>query len=76
MQIIDYKFQPNENYQNVKKKIERNAVYPVKNIRILPHPEIYFKNLSNIFNGEINPSLEISSIIGSCDFIVAELYEN
>jgi hypothetical protein len=76
MQLIDYKFQANENYQNIKQIISNNTLYPVKNIKIIPHPEILNKNFLNIYQGEINVSLGISSMIGSCDFIIAEIYEN
>ena len=50
---------------------------PVKNIKLVPHPEIYGKNFLNIsICGEINLKLNVNLIISLCDFVIAEIYES
>lgn len=73
LQITSYKYQLNETYENIKQIMSTNIQYPINNIKIIPHPEIYIKNLINIVNGELNPKLNISSIINVCDFIIVEI---
>lgn len=76
MELIDYKYQMNESFQTLKQIICKNTSYPVKNIKITPHPEILNKNFLNITNGEINHSLHLSLTINYCDFVIVEIYEN
>lgn len=75
LQLIDYKYLPTDNYENIKQIISNNTLYSVKNIKLVPHPDIYNKNFLNIYNGEINSKINVSSIIALCDFIIAEIYE-
>jgi hypothetical protein len=75
LQLIDYKYSPNDCYQNIKEIISNNTLYPVKNIKIIPHPEIYNKNFLNISGGELHLKLNVNKTINSCDFIIVEIYE-
>ena len=75
LQLIDYKYSSNDCYQNIKEIISNNTLYPVKNIKIIPHPEIYNKNFLNISGGELNLKLNVNKTINSCDFVIAEIYE-
>ena len=76
MKLVDYKFLPNDSYQTIKQIISFEEQYPVKNIKITPHPEILNKNFLNIITNEINEYFLVSSLINYYDFIIAEIYEN
>lgn len=73
LQLINYKYQTNETYENIKQTISKNTLKTIDSIKIIPHPEIYIKNLINIVNSEMNPKLYVGLTINICDFIIAEI---
>lgn len=71
--IIDYKYNLYENYENLKREISLNIKIPEKNIRLVPHPDIYYKNFLNMIGNELNPKSVINHIINVCDFVIVEV---
>lgn len=73
LKLIDYKYNLYESYENLKHEISSNIMIPEKNIRLVPHPNIYNKNFLNMMGNELNPKSIINHIINTCDFVIVEV---
>jgi hypothetical protein len=75
-QIIDYNLQIEDTYEKIKQLISNNINFPILNIKLIPHPQICIKNILNMTNGELTSKLNANINVKSCDFIIAEIYDN
>ena len=75
LQTINLPIKPTDTYYNIKQVISENILYPLNKIKLIPHPDLFTKNILNLQCGEFLPYLNANNNLNKCDFIIAEITE-